>query len=65
MNTYSIGIEQITPGGISGLTYTKRGYFMEMEEFEIVEFGIGDIIRSGLVRSYLIAKTNMRIKDDI
>ena len=37
----------------------------EMKEFEIVEFGIGDIIRSGLVRSYLIAKTNMRIKDDI
>ena len=36
----------------------------EMEEFEIVEFGIGDIVRSGLVRSYLIAKTNMRIKDD-
>ena len=37
----------------------------EMDEFEIIEFGIGDIIRSGLVRSYLIAKTNMRIKDDI
>ena len=36
----------------------------EMEEFKIVEFGIGDIVRSGLVRSYLIAKTNMRIKDD-
>ena len=36
----------------------------EMDEFEIIEFGIGDIIRSGLVRSYLIAKTNMRIKDD-
>ena len=35
----------------------------EMDEFEVVEFGIGDIIRSGLVRSYLIAKTNMRIKD--
>ena len=35
----------------------------EMEEFEVVEFGIGDIIRSGLVRSYLIAKTKMRIKD--
>ena len=35
----------------------------EMEEFVIVEFGIGDIVRSGLVRSYLIAKTNMRIKD--
>ena len=35
----------------------------EMEEFEVVEFGIGDIIRSGLVRSYLIAKTNLLIKD--
>ena len=35
----------------------------EMDEFEVVEFGIGDIIRSGLVRSYLIAKTNMRLKD--
>ena len=34
----------------------------EMEEFVVVEFGIGDIVRSGLVRSYLIAKTNMRIK---
>ena len=31
----------------------------EMDEFEVVEFGIGDIIRSGLVRSYLIAKTNI------
>ena len=36
----------------------------EMEEFDVVEFGIGDIIRSGLVRSYLIAKTNMGIKSD-
>ena len=35
----------------------------EMDEFEVVEFGIGDIIRSGLVRSYLIAKSNMRLKD--
>jgi len=49
----------------------KNGYhnfqviLEEMDEFEVVEFGIGDIIRSGLVRSYLIAKTNMRIKDDI
>ena len=34
----------------------------EMDEFEVVEFGIGDIIRSGLVRSYLIAKTNMGIR---
>lgn len=36
----------------------------EMEEFEVLEFDIGDIIRSGLVRSYLIAKTSMRIKND-
>ena len=36
----------------------------EMEEFEVLEFDIGDIIRSGLVRSYLIAKTNMRLKND-
>jgi len=34
----------------------------EMDEFTVVEFGIGDIIRSGLVRSYLIAKTNMGIR---
>jgi len=48
----------------------KNGYhnfqviLEEMDEFEVVEFGIGDIIRSGLVRSYLIAKTNMQVKDD-
>ena len=48
----------------------KNGYhnfqviLEEMDEFEVIEFGIGDIIRSGLVRSYLIAKTNMQVKDD-
>ena len=31
----------------------------EMEEFVVLEFDIGDIIRSGLERSYLIAKTNI------
>ena len=35
----------------------------EMDEFEVIEFSIGDIIRSGLVRSYLIAKSNMRVKE--
>ena len=35
----------------------------EMDEFVVVEFTIGDIIRSGLVRSYLIAKSNMRLKE--
>ena len=34
-----------------------------MDEFEVVEFDIGDIIRSGLVRSYLIAKHNIGLSD--
>ena len=29
----------------------------DMSEFKSIEFNIGDIVRSGLVRSYLIAKT--------
>ena len=35
----------------------------EMDEFSVITFGIGDIIRSGLVRSYLIAKQNMGVRD--
>ena len=27
-----------------------------MPSFDIIEFGIGDIVRSGLVKEYLIAK---------
>jgi predicted ribonuclease YlaK len=30
-----------------------------MEEFAMVEFGIQDIVRSGLIRSYLISKLNL------
>ena len=30
-----------------------------MDEFEMVEFGIKDIVRSGLVKSYLINKLNL------
>lgn len=30
-----------------------------MEEFSLVEFGIEDIVRSGLVKSYLISKLNL------
>ena len=30
-----------------------------MDEFEMVEFGIQDIVRSGLVKSYLISKLNL------
>jgi len=29
-----------------------------MDEFSSVEFGVEDIIRSGLVKSYLISKIN-------
>jgi predicted ribonuclease YlaK len=36
----------------------------EMEEFVVIDFDIGDIIRSGLVRSYLIAKTNLHLIDE-
>ena len=31
----------------------------EMDEFSISEFSIGDIVRSGFVRSYLIEKTKL------
>ena len=30
-----------------------------MEEFSLIEFGIDDIVRSGLVKSYLISKLNL------
>ena len=30
-----------------------------MDEFSLIEFGIEDIVRSGLVKSYLIAKINL------
>tara|TARA_B100001996_G_C18663889_1_gene594133 strand:- start:82 stop:789 length:708 start_codon:yes stop_codon:yes gene_type:complete len=33
----------------------------EMEEFNCVEFDIGDIVRSGFVRNYLIQKTKLGI----
>ena len=32
---------------------------MNMEEFAMIEFGIEDIVRSGLVKSYLISKLNL------
>ena len=35
---------------------------MDMEEVSNIEFNIGDIVRSGLVRSYLIAKTKKGIE---
>ena len=33
----------------------------DMSEFESIEFGIDDIVRSGLVKSYLISKINLGI----
>jgi len=35
-----------------------------MKEFHIAEFGFGDIVRSGLVRNYLIAKHNLGEKEN-
>ena len=34
----------------------------QMKEFEVVEFTIGDIVRSGFVRSYLIEKTKLGLE---
>jgi phosphate starvation-inducible protein PhoH len=31
----------------------------KMPSFDIIEFGIGDIVRSGLVKEYLTAKIEM------
>lgn len=31
----------------------------QMKEFSLIEFGVEDIVRSGLVKSYLIAKLNL------
>ena len=31
----------------------------KMNSFDIIEFGIDDIVRSGLVKEYLVAKTQM------
>ena len=36
--------------------YNFLGIIRNMEEFGVTEFGIPDIVRSGLIRSYLIAK---------
>ena len=46
-------------------TRNKKGLFdflrilEEMKEFNCVEFNIGDIVRSGFVRNYLIQKTKL------
>ena len=32
-----------------------------MDEFTAIEFGIGDIVRSGLVKSYLISKMSLAL----
>ena len=43
--------------------YNFQAILDHMKEFETFDFGIGDIIRSGLVRSYLIAKTNIAVPE--
>ena len=39
------------------------GILENMKEFEVVEFTIGDIVRSGFVRSYLIEKTKLGLRE--
>jgi hypothetical protein len=34
-----------------------------MKEFHLCEFDIGDIVRSGLVRSYIVQKYNTHLGD--
>jgi hypothetical protein len=31
----------------------------KMQEFDIIEFGIEDIVRSGIVKSFIIAKSEV------
>ena len=42
----------------SGILDFQR-ILQNMPEFSLVEFGIDDIVRSGLVKSYLINKINL------
>lgn len=42
----------------SGIIDFQR-ILQNMEEFSMIEFGIEDIVRSGLVKSYLISKLNL------
>ena len=48
-------------------TYEKNGILdfkkilHSMNEFDIVEFGLDDIVRSGLVKSYLFAKNELQL----
>ena len=44
--------------------YNFQGIVDDMEEVEVIDFGIGDIIRSGFARSYLIAKRNAGIRQE-
>ena len=44
--------------------YNFQGIVDEMEEVEVIQFGIGDIVRSGFARSYLIAKRNAGIRQE-
>ena len=57
------GQTDIRNGEKSGY-YNFQGIVDDMEEVEVVEFGIGDIIRSGFARSYLIAKRNAGIRQE-
>ena len=42
----------------SGILDFQR-ILQNMEEFSLIEYGIDDIVRSGLVKSYIINKINL------
>jgi phosphate starvation-inducible protein PhoH len=43
---------------VSGLPYFMK-IIEKMQEFDIIEFGIEDIVRSGIVKSFIIAKSEV------
>jgi phosphate starvation-inducible PhoH-like protein len=42
----------------SGIIDFQR-ILQQMKEFSLIEYGVDDIVRSGLIKSYLIAKINL------
>ena len=55
------GQTDIRNGEKSGY-YNFQGIIDEIDECEVITFGIGDIIRSGFTRSYIIAKQNFGLR---
>ena len=59
-----IGQSDIRNGDKNGVL-NFQNIVEDMKEVTVVDFGIGDIIRSGFARSYIIAKQNTGIRQEI